>query len=1474
LPQDQQAAKDVFVSHLKRVWQQIEGRAPDDNTMDQLLRITSIISFDFGGSDRTAAVETVAHVLARPAEATGAFDVLTKLCAALMSKRLGADASGFRQGLLQSGIRLVAAPSFAEDVAQLRGYSDRVQTHLNHYEETRVGDIQVKIVRPVVASVTQAALHGSLLIVGEPGAGKSAVVSAAANELQGKGHDVLELAVDRLQVESIEGLKEALELDHSLTKVLLNWPGDGPAFLFIDALDATRGGASEAVFRELIREVLELPDNRWRVVASIRTFDLRLGQQFRELFKGTVPHAGFSDPTFPGVRHIQVPPWSESELEDFLRQAPGVAQAIQTGGSRLRALASVPFNTRLLADLVTDGLDASKLNRVTTQSQLLDLYWQYRVTRHGTGSELCLTTAVTEMVNARTLTARKLDVAKSNVEAFDKMLHESVLVLLRHDQHVAVRHHILFDYAASRLYLRSDDIDVMAALLQSERSLGLMLAPALAFMLQDLWSEPRASRARFWTAIARISGDQQCDPIARSVAARMGAELPAIREDVDGLVATLSADVAFRPYATRGFAHVVGALAVRNDDKQPIEAGPWTYLAAAAATVVNDVIWALRTLIFLLIERPLSEPQRAEIGKGARAILEAALAQPNISSNLTAAAIDFVGATYATDAAASRYLLRQLMARDRFEQRGDKEIPSLTRKIGPISKVDPDFAVEIYQVVFGQVIDDDSKTSLGDSQILPLLSNRRQDYDMARFSLKEFFPRFLDASPLFALSALIHAMTGYIAREHATRQPLRHWTVSVGGDEVGLKEDLSHVWAWNPNEEHADNVLSLLKAFLEKLGTADAETARRMTQYLIRHNELAVLWTRLFLVASERSEDIGDLLWPIATTEPFLICADTTKDALDFVAARYPFEAASSRDAFEKRALMLDFSFSSEPERSRTRFLQTLFSCVGEAHLASDEAKAFLPSYTDQGKPAPRNRRPFEMTSGWTKAANPHWWFDAEVDVKAPENASLLTEADRVKEKLGTGDHNAAIEDLPAALRELEQLRAVAEQSGAAKDIKGYAVGVISESVQKIAGRKASELQALGDDLNILLGLIDYLAASPFPEPSAEAESSFEDSAAWGSPAPRVEAAHAMMDIMRLGRPYVDHFRSAAERLLGDAYPPVRLQIVDRLVLLWEADRTWMWQLADRIANQENNRAVLKFFANYFLGRTVHHAPEDVERLTFVLFGRSFPRNEKPTEELLEEFGSLVALLWMSHGREAAKEILQRWLADPPTYEPELSHAISLSREALVFKYTSSEARDAEMTDRAQQFAAWTAEAMASGLETYLAEVKNRAPLDAERTRGTMFAKLLNQISDEFYFASGAFRDSQGGEAALATLDAKRAFLSDTHTTLRRIADAGTPATIHHLIELLEFLVPADPGRVFDLVAHSLLGAGKDHGYQFESLGADRFVAVIGLFLADHRELFADEDRRRKLVACLDAFMEAGWPAARRLLYRLPELLQ
>jgi hypothetical protein len=69
--------------------------------------------------------------------------------------------------------------------------------------------------------------------------------------------------------------------------------------------------------------------------------------------------------------------------------------------------------------------------------------------------------------------------------------------------------------------------------------------------------------------------------------------------------------------------------------------------------------------------------------------------------------------------------------------------------------------------------------------------------------------------------------------------------------------------------------------------------------------------------------------------------------------------------------------------------------------------------------------------------------------------------------------------------------------------------------------------------------------------------------------------------------------------------------------------------------------------------------------------------------------------------------------------------------------------------------------------------------------------------------------------------------------------------SLQSIIDLLDFLRPADPVGVFDLIAHVLLKGGARHGYQFESLAINRFVAIVGVYLADHRGIF---ERARRFI--------------------------
>jgi ATPase family associated with various cellular activities (AAA) len=684
LPQGQSRAFSRFRTLLAKAWARLAGSEPNDVALNSIIKLTSVLSYDFEGADRNHLAALIRPLLRDPNSADAALAALVNECQNLMATRRGANAVGFRTALNATGLSLVALSNYRDDVERLRDYSDRIRRHLKDYETTKYAGQEITVPRACTPEVIEATRAGSLLLVGEPGAGKSAVVSAAAAHLRNEGHTVIELAVDRLAVANMEGLRAELGLRHSVQDVLRNWPGNEPAYLFIDALDATRGGQGESVFRTLIEDIVDMPEQRWKVIASIRTFDLRLGEKFRRLFYGTPPSVQYRDPAFPQVRHVHIPLWSTAELNTLLDAAPELRAVIDVGGERLKELATVSFNTRLLAELVSDGLQSQSFSNLKTQVELLSLYWEHRVTRIGIGANFVLRGIVHEMVSVGGLRAELHKVGTNDPYVLQELLRQNVLISIAKEKYVAFRHHILFDYAASRVYLNADNLPDTAALFEGSRGLGLMLGPALAFTLQELWARPAAGHPDFWRAIVAFSGNPNGDPVARSIAARTASELPMDDNDLGGLAGELLAPQA--ETATTALTHVIGALGVRVEDGQRIHLQPWCTFAEQLASIAGLVSWPLRTLLFLIVERSETPHQRNQLGKAARALFTHAFDRAD-AQQLFSAAIGFVAQTFASDPPASRALLDSLFDPRRFETHGHEDVPSLTRTSNPLPTV-------------------------------------------------------------------------------------------------------------------------------------------------------------------------------------------------------------------------------------------------------------------------------------------------------------------------------------------------------------------------------------------------------------------------------------------------------------------------------------------------------------------------------------------------------------------------------------------------------------------------------------------------------------------------------------------------------------------------------------------------------------------------------------------------------------------
>ena len=1449
LPKAQKHALAIFVKALKSEWKAVTKDAARESDIRAILPFIAVIPFDMAGADRAAAIAGANHLVTLASTGANAFVAIEKHCQHLMEARLGDGATQFRAALSALGVSLKAPPCFEADVAQLSRHSEETGRRLAEYEKTTVSGVDVTISRKVTQSVVDAAQDGSFLVIGEPGAGKSAVINAAAAVLRKHKCDVIELAVDQLPVASTEGLRIELGLEHRIIDVLDNWPGAKPAFLFIDALDATRGGAGEHVFRALIDALVKRPSCRWRVIASIRSFDLRMGEQFRLLFKGSPPTAAYASKDFADIRHITVPSWNDAEFNALRANAPSLDQAITRGGEKLRDLARVPFNTRLLAELITNGATPETFNRIASQVALLALYWRKRVEQHGSGAELCLGAAVTEMVANRSLRARRTTAAVPDPAALDAVQKDGVVMSLSDTRLIGFRHHILFDYAASRLFIDPLNIAGTVDRLRSDRGLSLMLAPAIGFALQALWENGDAGREGFWAGVSLFAGGTGVDPVARSIAARIASEQPQHKADLQGFL-SLMQNSPSRPEAAVAFAHVVGSIVVRVDDSLPVADAVWCHFAARISTDLGGIAWPLRTLLTRFSNRVTDPAILVDLGTASRALFSYAFERPAAAS-LLPIAIELVADSYCSDATASRALLSRTLAPARLETHAHEDIPALTRQAKSLLDADPDFLAEIFGVVFGYSVSDDSKTSMGASQILPLISNKRQDYDHAKWALKEIVPRFLEVQPETAVRAISAALGSYARRKYGDVQTI---DVRVAGGSLTLIADHSHIWASDPDDRHAhaEDAGGILLAFKARLETANDDEARALAEYVIRHAKPAVLWARLFLVAAKRVAALGKLLWPYASETAILQASDTAKDAVDVIAAVYTLINREERQRFEERVCAITYPDSKYPERSQLAFLGRLFGAIGAAKLATEQARGYIEAALARDISI-ENRRTYEFGVR-SLPVEPYYWLPKDVDVKAPANATLL----RLVEVM-----DAEGLDLPNRLAAAEALAATIRSAGAdgvAARITEHAEDQLSYVLPKLAREQDAlrKAPAMAAQLwSLVLPMLTH--ARPAGKPGKATDRG-----------PRASATDAALRLCTISQAMADSIFPTIAPLRDDPNAGVRYEFANHFGCLWEFQKSNLWQIAEQYVASATDNAVLHALTR-FLCWAIHHDAERVEDLALKLHPRAGDEEDVHGDSIVEGIASIVTFLWTRHEMPRAHIQIQTWLAEPETYSRELGRVVASMRGHITGGYRSRKTAEIKLRAHIQALAGEVVARASACLDDFYA--RGDAELsEVERKRVRECARLIDRVGDQLYFSSGA--SAEGSEdVPLAAIESKRAFLRDTAPIIHRLGEVGIPHTIYYLIDLLNFLRPADPEAVFDLIAHALLKGGARNGYQFESLAINRFVTIVGVYLADHRSIFTSPGRREKLIACLDIFVGAGWPAARRLLYRLPELL-
>lgn len=1475
-------ALDLFEAHARTAWASMSATPPTDDDLVMMARLFRIARFSMNeGEDNWREASRLIGGRLYGSEIAG--DAPLRDLKGIIRGMIGSGAPADRAGLLRDLRRLghndVGAADYTADLGLLSAASEDELVRLAGHTRLPIAG-GIPIARASDSPLGAAVDSGSLIVIGEPGAGKTGALVALGQVRRAARDTVVFLSVDRFPGVAIASdLQSELGLQHPLVEVLDAAPGSGRKLLIIDALDAARGGPAEGVFAQLI-EILCASQTDWTVVASIRTFDLRNGRRFRDAMPGTPPDPAFAEAGLANVRHFQVPRLVDEDLDAAGAAAAGLGTLLAAAPDKLRDLLRNVFNLSLAAQLLADGASPASISTVATQSDLIDAYEDRRLV--GTALHQAAAATVGAMVTRRRLAVRKVVVGHDQLDAVIQ-----TGVLADDGDLVSFAHHVLFDHVAGRFFLEWDDPVRLIGQLGGDSSIALMLAPALRFAIERLWRQEADGKAGVWRLVADIYADGAVDPVLANVALRTAIERVTTSADIVGLVALVTArhdDESLATMLSR-LARFVGLAVDTADSIAPEEAIAWVKVAdAAIATGSRDLSDATRFLLHTLFDKgDLTEAELLGVfGQAARALLAFAWAADPPMQATAVGAIRFVGKSFASDRAASRALLDGILREPHFSANADREARWLSEQIMPIARIDPDFAIEIYRMLYSCDITDDSTSHFGGqvSRIMPLSSNRRQDYKGCRYDLGRRVTRLLELSVPLGTRAIVEA--ALVDTDRA---------IPIGDDRKRVAIDgrapfdlLGHDYGyktWDDTEErHGTQDDDVLAQFVTHLRGCTPDAFAATVEAAATDYAGPAVWTRILGVGAERVGEVGNLLWPFASNITILGHGDIVRDAVGFLTAVYPSRSIKQRAAFEVEALQPGLFTDEAEQRWWRRTLSRFLSLVDANAIASDAMRALRDELVAAeelaGNPPTRSG---SIRWGSTGRMTRSLLAGEGVDTEEGPDAEMIGQSEALSDLVQntpSSSDAAALGMLWAgtlATISMYDANALALHQKVEQPVWGN----ISNAVERIADADAYLPGADGlPSIEELLVILDRLWASRFPEFKEN-----DDSLSWGNWEVRVYAAEAYVELARRFGDAHGELVGKFDVMLTDPAPQVRLQAAERLLALWEVARDKLWQLAEQVARDEPHTGVLAFFLHYVVARTTWQDVEKCKAIIEIVRARreAIERDDKPgRDKVAEALGGLTAQLWCWQEETVAFDWLTGWSGNPAAHREYFTSFLSMLRGAFFTRYASGEEHDVGLSDRSQRAAMIILEACsAASAVSHAAVTEEQVEGDAREAAIATYRpaeSIIGHLMNQLYFGSGAHADNREAAVGLMSANTMRRFLDDYRPMLALLAVSHEPSTHHHLVELYEFLIPGDPAGVFDALHALLTGPAARQGYHHESLAAPVIVRMVTRYIADHRSIFEDGTRRAALVEILRLFSDVGWSDALKLLYDLPDLLR
>jgi len=847
-------------------------------------------------------------------------------------------------------------------------------------------------------------------------------------------------------------------------------------------------------------------------------------------------------------------------------------------------------------------------------------------------------------------------------------------------------------------------------------------------------------------------------------------------------------------------------------------------------------------------------------------------------TGLILTSLEGVCRTYGSDPLASGALIRRSLEASHLASHGYQEMPCLVREVERLIPTAPELLEDVYRAILAHEETSDESVPLGRSLIMPLSSNRRQDFKLAVHQLGQMLPRFAKSSPVHATGAVFAAVEAEIAPN--AKVPLEEMTgvrIQVRDVEARLAADLSHIWDYAGRSRHdtPSRMLDEFEAMLVRLAEdpTQADVLRAVLDRVIKESRFAAVWRRILRAATAAQNTLGMEVRSLVFSRELLTCADTSEPAGEFLRALFPLLAVSEQEKVEQLILAIADGLEGDQKKWAERDRDRLLGCLPPDRLVTEGAKERIATLITKGG-APPNDPPFRMGEMVREEYT-------ERDRLRDEGVKVDDEPNRLLIELGieagrfvsqfmneAPGKDAAREILPNLQSLHEELRCAATEADekVLESAKMHLVGACA-GIAKV-DRLEDDSELSGFIRTVMLEASADVGNEPEPGVAQE----FDERPAI-YPAARWHAAGGLCRLA--GHPsFVDgDVLGAIVGLSRDSAHSVRMETGSGLRFLLKNAQETALEILVRLCREDDSMAVVRAALVGGQGLLASH-PDVAAPLIREVFDRA--GTGKMADEVRKVcLGLSLAQNWKTdnpYGGPISKQILDDVIANEHL-AVELIFTASEQLldgpiEPLIPGHETVRLRSIELlTDIATQ--------LAGEFQALATSWKNNGEWsEGERGRAEVVQRVGYQLGIRIQFGLGTLGGDHTESGQLTGRMIGARFLREAAPLLDTLLTISLANVVHAVLETLQQLVECDPGPVL-LRILTAVRSGQEGAYQFESLGLDLIVKLVRRYLADHRLLLQTERiYRDAIVEILDVFVRVGWPAAMELTFRLDEVFR